>query len=205
MLSHFFQRERRTLYSEQMPSQKVRKKNIYMHVWFLQYEKAYTGIVLQRDYEISLLGYIQNRGHVATRSKMDLLRAGDWTRNLQNPSNNPPEMPHTQTSLPRDVRWISPFPSTLLRFLPWGVAMTMWWMLCPSVSSMPRSKEHRSATRRGGSSSGRRSSLLGTIQVRTTWPPIWFTNRLSEGWNLGSTGVTRQVSSTATDLVNIHP
>lgn len=93
------------------------------------------------------------------------------------------------------------FSSALTRSPPWGAAMTMWWTLCLSVSSTPKSRERRSAMRRGGSSSGRRSSLLGTIQVRTTWPPISFTNRLCEGWNLGSTGVTRYVTSAATGLV----
>lgn len=92
------------------------------------------------------------------------------------------------------------FTSALPRSPRWGAATTTWWTPCLNASSTPKSRERRSATRRGGSSSGRRSSLLGTTQVRTTWPPISFTNRSCEGWSLGSTGVTRYVTSAATGL-----
>lgn len=131
-------------------------------------------------------------------SKMSLLFAGGWARGFQKCLGH--RYLYVEISA---FRWIPPFSCALTRSLLWGAAMTMWWMLCLSVSSMPKSKEHRSATRHGGSSSGRRSSPPGTIRVRTTWPPISFTNRSSEGWSLGSIGVTRWVSSTASSLVQL--
>lgn len=60
-----FQGEGRTLYSKQMPSQKIRKKNTYTYVWFLQNEKAYTGVVFaERLWNLPSWAYSKQRSNL---------------------------------------------------------------------------------------------------------------------------------------------
>lgn len=114
----------------------------------------------------------------------------------------PEGLPQPQ-SLYAENRWhgsclfaVPSLPSTGLALLvhrcpPWAAAVTMSWMLSPSVSSTPKSKAPRSAMPPGGSSSAKRSSRLGTTPRKTTWPRTSSTSRWCEGSSLASTGVRR--------------
>lgn len=63
------------------------------------------------------------------------------------------------------------------RFHRWVAQATTSWTPFRSASSTPRSKERRSATRPGVSSSAKRSSRRGTTRPRMPRPPTLFTSR----------------------------
>lgn len=114
------------------------------------------------------------------------LKHPSWLRRVHSKTIKKTYWPQT---CPRMCPHILIYLVILLRFHPWAVGRIMWWMPCHSVSSTLKSRVLRSATPRGGYSSGRKSSRPGTTLPRTVWPLTSYTSKSCAGSNSESTAV----------------